>query len=497
MNTQIPRVNLALHCRSRRPRILSCSLLALAAFFGLSQAEAQFVPGSGGAVPDLAPLTDPVGSIGGLRVYQTHRRNYTFGGGNHPEIDLSFLPPSEFGADAYVLQRSFAANSGWADVPSGMDVLRTPDNSYNNFSFTPDGNYYYRLRVEGGPRDGQFSNVVIAEAATVETRFAGWSVDSSMFLTGVMYPWVGHGMEASFNVKRLADESDVTGGLTLQWYRVHPRTWEMSLIPGETNPLYVTTNDDLGGWLLVCQAMGDQTTVGGLINLQAGGGVKIPNKAYLSQFSETGFRLNLHKSVPSLAKEDLLLAYYDETLLMNVPVPIDSVTPVGGNASFDLAVDLPEGVKQFYLSNASNVWLLGEERAIHPGQPAMFMEFLTLDIQPDISVTQTPGGVLADNSGKVNFGTVKVKKRSAAKVFTVRNDGSDPLAGLSVKTSGADSKEFLITPLPVSTLAPGNSATFKVTYKPKAKGSSKAKVQVLSDDPNENPFDINVTGKGK
>lgn len=474
-----------------------CSSLVIALLFGLGRAEAQFIPGSGGTVPDIAPFTDPVGSIGGLRVYQTHRRNYTFGSGNHPELDLDFLPPSDFGATAYVLQRSLNGTTGWADVPWGMEVLRTTANNSTNFSFTPDGHYFYRLRVEGGPRDGQVSNVVIAEVSTVETRFAGWSVDSSMFLTGVMYPWVGHGMEVSFNVKNLADESDVTGGLTLQWYRVHPRTWEMTLIPGATDPLYVTTNDDLGGWLLVCRATGNQTTVGGLINLPAGGGVKVPNKAYLSQFSETGFRLNLHKSVPSLAKEDLLLAYYDETLLMNVPVPIDSVTPVGGNASFDLVVDLPEGVKQFYLSNTSNVWLLGEERAIHPGQPAMFMEFLTLDIQPDISVTQTPGGALADNSGKVNFGTVKVKKRSAAKVFTVRNDGSDPLGGLSVKSTGADSKEFLVTPLPVSTLAPGGSATFKVTYKPKAKGSSKAKVQVLSNDPNENPFDINVTGKGK
>jgi hypothetical protein len=318
-----------------------------------------------------------------------------------------------------------------------------------------------------------------------------------MFLTGVMFPWVGHGTEVSFTVKKLADESDVTGGLSLQWYRVHPRTWEMTLIPGETNPRYVTTNDDLGGWLLVCRATGDQTTVGGLINLQAGGGVKIPNKAFLSHFTETGFRLNLLKSVPSLAKEDLLLAYYDENLLMNVPVPIDSVTPVGGNASFEVTVNLPEGVDELILSNNSKVWTLGEETALHPGMPPMFMEFITLEIEPDITVIQSGGKVLADNSGKVPFGTVKVKKRSAPMGFTVRNDGPDPLTGLSVRSIGADAREFLITPLPVSTLAPGASATFKVTYKPRTTGTSKAKVQVQSNDPDESSFEINVTGKGK
>jgi len=497
MKTPIPRVNLALWSRSRRPRVVSCSLLALALFFGLGEAEAQFTPGSGGAVPDIAPFTDPVGSIGGLRVYQTHRRNYTFGGGNHPELDLNFLPPSEFGATAYVLQQSITGTSAWADVPWGMDVLRTPANNSTNFSFTPDGTYHYRLRVEGGPRDGQVSNVVFAEAASVETRFAGWGVDNSMFLTGVMYPWVGHGLETSFTVKNLSDDSNVTGGLSLQWYRVHPRTWEMTLIPGATNPLYVTTNDDLGGWLLVCRATGDQTTVGGMINLQAGGGVKLPNKAFLSHFTETGFRLNLLKSVPSLDKDDLLLTYYDDTLLMNVPVPIDSVTPLGGNASFEVTVDLPEGVDEFILSNNSNVWTLGEEIAIHPGMPPMFMEFLTLQIKPDITVMQPGGKALADNSGKLNLGTVKLKKRSAPMVFTVRNDGPAPLAGLSVKSTGADANEFLITPPPLGTLAPGASTTFKVTYKPRAKGSSKAKVQVRSNDPDENPFDINVTGKGK
>jgi len=474
---------------------LAC--LAIAAFFCLSQAEAQFVPGSGGSIPVIAPFTDPEGSIGGLRVYQTHRRNFVFSSGTHAEIDLNFPTPASFGATAFVLQRSSTGTSGWVDVPFYGDVLRTPDASYNNFSFTPDGDFFYRLRVEGGARDGQVSNVVFAEASAIETRFAGWSVDSSMFLTGVMYPWVGHGMETSFTVRRLSDDSEVTGGRSLQWYRVHPNTWEMTAIPGATNPLYVTTIDDVGGWLLVCRATGDDTTVGGFIQITSGGGVKIPNKGYLSQFTEEGFRLNLFKSVPSLEAADLVLTYYDETLMIDVPVPIDSVTPIGGNASFFLAVDLPDGVEQLSLSNQSDVWTLGEEFAHHPGMPPMFMEFITLDIEPDITVIQPGGKVLSNNSGKVNLGTVKVRKRSAPRVFTVRNDGADPLAGLSVRATGPDAREFLITPLPTGTLAPGASGTFKVTYKPRAKGSSKAKVQVGSNDPDENPFHINVTGRGK
>jgi hypothetical protein len=45
-------------------------------------------------------------------------------------------------------------------------------------------------------------------------------------------------------------------------------------------------------------------------------------------------------------------------------------------------------------------------------------------------------------------------------------------------------------------LAPGASTTFKVTFGPKAKGTRTAQIQVKSNDPNENPFDVTVSGKG-
>jgi hypothetical protein len=464
--------------------------LCLAAFLGSGQVRAQFTPGSGGTIPDVAPFEDPVGSIGGLRVYQTHRRNYVFSGGNHPELDVNFRPPSDFGATAFVLQRSINGTSGWVDVPWGVDVLRTPSSDTNNFSFTPDGHFHYRLRVEGGTRDGQFSNVVFAEASTIETRYAGWSVDSSMFLTGVMYPWVGHGMEASFTVRKLSDDTDVTGGVSLQWYRVHPKTWEMTLIPGATNPLYTTTNDDVGGWLLVCRATGNGTTVGGFMQIGSGGGVKIPNKAFVSGFTSTGFRLNLFKSVPSLAAGDLELTYYDDALMTNVPVPINSVTPIGGNASFFIGVTLPGGVDEFMLSNVSDVWTMGEESNLHPGMPPMFMEFVKVSPQPEITepeitVIDLPNKALSNNKGQVIF------RNGQTIAFAVRNDGNAPLVVRSAKTV-VNPNEFRTTPL-TRTLAPGASATFKVTFIDKTRTRrSSGKVQIQNNDPDEQSFIINL-----
>lgn len=471
--------------------------LASAGLLALLPAHAQFVPGSGGSIPVIAPFTDPVDSIGGLTVYQTHRQNHVFTSGTHPEMDLEFFPPSEFSADAYVLQRSVNGTSGWADIPWDMDVLRTPSSGTDNFSITPDGEFYYRLRVEGGPRDGQFSNVVHVPVSMIDTRFAGWSVDSSMFLTGTMFPWLGHGMEASFTVRKLLDDSIVADAVDLQWYRVNPRTSEMTAIPGATNSLYVTTIDDVGGWLLFCRATADEVNAGGFIQIQAGGGVKIPNKAYVNQFTSTGFRLNLHKSVPTLAPADLMLTYFDADLVMNVDIPIDSVTPVGGNASFQIAAAIPDGVEQVSLSNVSEVWALGAEVSHHPGMPPMFFEFLDIAIEPEITLMQPAGKVLVDNRGTLNFGAVKVKKRSAPKVFTIRNDGGANLTVSSVRATGGGAKHYIVTNPPIRTLTPGASTTFRVTLAPRAKGTASAKLQVRSNDGDENPFDVNLTGRGK
>lgn len=127
----------------------------------------------------------------------------------------------------------------------------------------------------------------------------------------------------------------------------------------------------------------------------------------------------------------------------------------------------------------------------------MFLESLLIDIEPDITVLQPRTKALADNRGKINFGKVRLKKRSRPKIFTVRSDGGEALAGLSVAGRGSASRDFRVTRLRVSTLAPGETSTFKVTFKPRKKGTRKAKLLIRSNDPDESPFDINLIGKAK
>jgi ELWxxDGT repeat protein len=114
---------------------------------------------------------------------------------------------------------------------------------------------------------------------------------------------------------------------------------------------------------------------------------------------------------------------------------------------------------------------------------------------PDIAVEQPAGTGLADGAGTINFGAVTLGA-NAVRTFTVRNVGLVSLAGLGVSKDGSNSADFTVGSLGAATLAPGASTTFNVTFAPGAAGARNAAIHIASSDPDENPFDVAVTGAG-
>ncbi|RYD34955.1 MAG: choice-of-anchor D domain-containing protein, partial [Verrucomicrobiaceae bacterium] len=113
----------------------------------------------------------------------------------------------------------------------------------------------------------------------------------------------------------------------------------------------------------------------------------------------------------------------------------------------------------------------------------------------EISIQQPTGSELTDNKGKKSFGTVQLGK-GTAKTFTISSSGSSSLKKLAVASSGTHAGDFVVTPVKKATLAANATTTFKVTFKPKAKGTRNAVIKVSSNDKNESPFEIKVTGLG-
>lgn len=114
---------------------------------------------------------------------------------------------------------------------------------------------------------------------------------------------------------------------------------------------------------------------------------------------------------------------------------------------------------------------------------------------PEIVVEQPAGTDLTDGVSAIDYGTVGIGVQTT-KSFTIRNVGTQSLTGLAASFTGAAAGDFLAGTLGSTTLAPGQTTTFNVTFNPSDLGTRNATLQIASNDADENPFDISLTGNG-
>lgn len=115
---------------------------------------------------------------------------------------------------------------------------------------------------------------------------------------------------------------------------------------------------------------------------------------------------------------------------------------------------------------------------------------------PEIAVVRTDSTNLVDGSASIAFGSVNLGSSTAAQTLTIRNTGTAPLAGIAISAVGSHVGDFVLTQPASATLAAGGSTTFTIVFKPGANGTRTASIRIASNDADENPFDINLTGTG-
>ncbi len=115
---------------------------------------------------------------------------------------------------------------------------------------------------------------------------------------------------------------------------------------------------------------------------------------------------------------------------------------------------------------------------------------------PDITLQQPAGTSLTSGFSLVPFGSATVLEGFLDRIFTVRNDGTAALQNLSASLSGAGAADFQILSQPPETLEPGASATFSLRFAPLTGGDRACLLSVSSNDPDENPFTVTLTGFG-
>lgn len=124
----------------------------------------------------------------------------------------------------------------------------------------------------------------------------------------------------------------------------------------------------------------------------------------------------------------------------------------------------------------------------------------------DMNVTGN-GQSISDNSlyptgtNHTAFGVAVVGSTTVTRTFTIENLGTTDLLLTGtpfVTITGANATDFSVTAQPsTNTITGGSSITFTVTFNPASPGSKFATIVINNNDPDENPYNFNISGTAK
>lgn len=143
-------------------------------------------------------------------------------------------------------------------------------------------------------------------------------------------------------------------------------------------------------------------------------------------------------------------------------------------------------------------WGYSKDSSVSSGSDAGWVDqvnFVPAPPGPEIVVEQPAGSGLSDGTSTVSFGGV-VSGLNSSRTFTIRNIGTVDLAGLVVAIDGGSAGDFSVTTSPAALVPAGGETTFAVQFTPSILGGRTANLHIASNDANENPFDIALSGSG-
>ncbi len=127
--------------------------------------------------------------------------------------------------------------------------------------------------------------------------------------------------------------------------------------------------------------------------------------------------------------------------------------------------------------------------------PAMGALEYTVAASADIAVEYPACTNLLDSVSVVDFGSATTGN-NVDRVLKLISVGRADLSGLSVAVEGSHAADFTVTPLTSGTLSAGQNTNLSVRFTPTGTGSRTALLKISSNDPDENTFDLQLSGTG-
>lgn len=173
------------------------------------------------------------------------------------------------------------------------------------------------------------------------------------------------------------------------------------------------------------------------------------------------------------------------TLLSSTGATIGSDDNSAGSPNFKLTYTATAATTLF-------VKVSGKTTATTGGYGLSAAFSASTSIVPDIDVRA--GTTVVPVNGSIDFGTRTVNSTALNRTITIANTGKAALAlnGVSISGSG-----FSVVTQPAKSVAAAKTTSFVVAFKPTSAGAQSATLTISSNDPDENPFTINLTGTGQ
>jgi hypothetical protein len=137
-------------------------------------------------------------------------------------------------------------------------------------------------------------------------------------------------------------------------------------------------------------------------------------------------------------------------------------------------------------------------RPIISGRSWSFSPPIEVNVQGppvDITLLLSSQPAFVSGSASLDFQTVGVGV-SGVQTLIIQNSGTEELTSLAVEVTGTDAADFTVGSLSGTTLAAGAEMQVTLSFAPKATGARTATLEVLSNDPDESPFLISLSGQG-
>jgi hypothetical protein len=122
------------------------------------------------------------------------------------------------------------------------------------------------------------------------------------------------------------------------------------------------------------------------------------------------------------------------------------------------------------------------------------VSYKTLPAFAEISITDAAGTSLQDGLAAVSLGFASIGSQDASRNFSVANLGTIDLTGLGTSLSGPHAGDFRIDFSTSGVIAPKGSAELVISLNPSAVGPRQATLKITSNDPDESPFEIQLSG---